>query len=231
MVDNANDEPVSDMNKTFLIILFFILTSSLVHAVEQVEVQALFPGKVMLLIDGETKVLSVGQIFSGVKMISADSKVAVLEIDGEQKNYTAGSAISMSYKKLEHVREQIMADTRGMFFTHGSINSQSARFLVDTGATTVAMSAVDAKKMGIQYRLDGEPAQVSTASGIARAWRIKLRSVKLGQLEQKNIEAMVIDGQYPEEILLGMTFLERLKVTKEAGKMTLEQKTAAVSTD
>lgn len=205
--------------------------SSMVHAVEVVEVQALFPGKAMLLIDGETKVLSVGQTFSGVKMISADSKVTVLEIDGEQKSYTAGSAISMSYKKLEHVREQIMADTRGMFFTHGSINGRTTRFLIDTGATFIAMSAADAKNLGIQYRLDGERTQVSTASGLANAWRIKLRSVKLGQLEQKNIDAVVVDGQYPEEILLGMTFLERLKVTKEAGKMTLEQKTSAVSTD
>lgn len=203
----------------------------MVHAVEVVEVQALFPGKAMLLIDGETQVLSVGQTFSGVKLISADSKVTVLEIDGEQKNYTAGSAISMSYKKLEHVREQIMADTRGMFFTHGSINGRTTRFLIDTGATFIAMSAADAKNLGIQYRLDGERTQVSTASGLANAWRIKLRSVKLGQLEQKNIDAVVVDGQYPEEILLGMTFLERLKVTKEAGKMTLEQKTSAVSTD
>lgn len=214
-------------------VLFQILmfASSAGYAVGSIEVQALFPGKAMLLIDGEAKVLSAGQIFSGVKMISADSKATVLEIDGEQKTYTAGSAISMSYKKLENIREHIMADSRGMFFTHGSINGRSARFLVDTGATSIAMSSVDAKNLGIQYRMDGEHAQVSTASGLAHAWRIKLRSVKLGQLEQKNIDAMVIDGQFPEEVLLGMTFLERLKVTKESGKMTLEQKVSAVSSD
>jgi aspartyl protease family protein len=227
----ASGEPVLVMNKIFIVILFFMFTSFKVHAVESIEVQALFPGKAMLLIDGETKVLAVGQTYSGVKMISADSKVAVLEIDGEQKNYTAGSAISMSYKKLEHIREQVMADTYGMFFTHGSINGHSTRFLIDTGATFVAMSAVDAKKLGIQYRMDGERTQTSTASGLASAWRIKLRSVKLGQLEQKNIDAIVIDGQFPQEVLLGMSFLERLKVTKEAGKMTLEQKTSAVSSD
>ncbi|MDQ1363717.1 MAG: aspartyl protease family protein [Pseudomonadota bacterium] len=219
------------MNRIFLALLFSVLTSFSAGAAETIEVQALFPGKAMLLIDGESKVLAVGQIYSGIKLISADSNTTVLEINGEQKNYTAGSAISMSYQKPLQLREQIMADTRGMFFTHGSINGRSARFLVDTGATTVAMSAVDAKKLGIQYRIDGEPAQVSTASGVARAWRIKLRSVKLGQLEQKNVEAVVIDGQFPEEILLGMTFLERLRVTKEAGKMTIEQKISAVSSD
>lgn len=209
-------------NLTFIFILMF--TTSVVDAVENVEVQALFPGKAMLSIDGESKVLSVGQTFAGVTMISADGKSTVLEINGEQKSYVPGTAISTSYKKLVHVREQIMADSRGMFFTHGSINGHSVRLLVDTGATTVAMSAADAKKLGIRYRLDGEPSQVSTASGVARAWSVKLGSVKLGQLDQKNVDAVVIDGNYPEHILLGMTFLERLKVTKEAGKMTLEKK-------
>jgi aspartyl protease family protein len=215
--------------KKLLPIFILIFVCRIAGAVETIEVQALFPGKVMLAVDGESRVLSAGQIFAGVKMISADGKMAVLEIDGVQKQYTPGNAISMNYQKLEHVREQVMADTRGMFFTHGSINGRSAHFLVDTGATTVAMSSVEAKNLGIQYRLKGEETQVSTASGIARAWRIKLRSVKLGQLEQKNIVAMVVDGGYPEHILLGMTFLERLKVTKEAGKMTIEQKTSVSS--
>lgn len=217
--------------KNFIQTCILIFTSSLVCAAENIEVQALFPGKAMLSIDGESRVLSAGQTFAGVKVISADSKMAVLEIDGEQKSYAPGSAITTSYQKLVHVREQIMADTRGMFLTHGSINGRSVRFLVDTGATTVAMSAVDAKNLSIRYRLEGEPMQVSTASGLARAWRVKLRSVKLGQLEQKNIEAVVIDGNYPEQILLGMTFLERLKVTKESGKMTLEQKMSGSATD
>ncbi|MBI3187829.1 MAG: TIGR02281 family clan AA aspartic protease [Gammaproteobacteria bacterium] len=218
------------MKKLIQICILFIFAIP-AHAVESIEVQALFPGKAMLLIDGETKVLSVGQSFAGVKMISADGKIAVLEIDGEQKNYAAGSGISMSYTKPVHIREQIMADTRGMYRTHGSINGRSAHFLVDTGASAVAMSATDAKNLGIKYRLDGEPAQVSTASGVARAWRVKLDSVKLGQLEQKNVDAVVVDGDYPEHILLGMTFLDRLKVTKETGKMTLEKKISSSAAD
>jgi len=217
--------------KYFFKICVFMFAAMSVSAAENIEVQALFPGKAMLSIDGESKVLSAGQTFAGVKVISADGKMAVLEIDGEQKSYAPGSAITTSYQKLVHVREQIMADTRGMFLTHGSINGRSVHFLVDTGATTVAMSAADAKNLGIRYRLDGEPMQVSTASGLARAWRVTLRSVKLGQLEQKNIEAVVIDGNYPEQILLGMTFLERLKVTKESGKMTLEKKVSGSAAD
>jgi aspartyl protease family protein len=216
------------VNKIILLLLVFVLTRHCIAA-EEVQVQALFPGKAMLSIDGETKVLATGQSFAGVKMISAGSHETVLEIDGVQAVYTTGSAISTSYQKQIHLREQIMADTRGMFYTHGSINGRSARFLIDTGATSVAMSASDAKKLVIQYRLDGNPTQVTTASGVARAWHVKLRSVKLGKLEQKNIDAVVIEGDYPKEILLGMTFLERLKVTKESGKMTIEQKTSALA--
>jgi len=106
--------------------------------------------------------------------------------------------------------------------THGSINGHSVRFIVDT--TSIALNANDARRLGIQYRLDGIPTTTSTASGVAQAWQVKLKSVKVGKLSQRNVEAVVIDGNHPTEVLLGMTFLNRLKVQKENGAMVLEQK-------
>lgn len=217
--------------KYTILLLIFLLNPSAAFAAEGIQVQALFAGKAMLSINGESKVLSAGDSHAGVKMISATSHETVLEIDGVQSVHKTGSAISTAYQKREHLREQIMSDSRGMFFSSGSINGTSVRFLIDTGATTVALSSSDAKKLGIQYRQDGVPAQVTTASGVVPAWAIKLRTVKLGQLEQKNIDAMVLEGNYPHEILLGMSFLERVKITKESGKMLLEQKASAVSAD
>jgi aspartyl protease family protein len=159
-----------------------------------------------------------------VRVIAANSKSATLEVDGKQQQYLLGNTITTSYAKPETVKEQIFADQNGMFLTYGSINGHSVRFIVDTGATSIAMNANDARRLGIQYRLDGIPARTSTASGVARGWRVKLRSVKVGRLKQSNVEAMVIDGAHPTEVLLGMTFLDRLKVQKENGVMVLEQK-------
>ena len=209
----------------FLLILTVTLMPGLGNAIEKVEVQALFAGKAVIMIDGTRRTLAVGETSpEGVQVISADSKAAVLVIDGEQNTYPLGNSISMSYQKPKSVKEQIFVNAYGMYKTHGSINGQSVRFLVDTGATSVAMSEPAAKRLGIAYRLDGQPTQTFTASGVAKAWRVILKTVTVGSLKQRQIEAVVIEGNHPTEILLGMTFLERLKVEKEAGVMTLEQK-------
>ena len=194
-------------------------------AVEKLEVQGLFSNKAVLMIDGQRHILGVGETSpEGVRVIAADSKSATLEVDGQRKKYLLGTTISTRYAKPEVLKEQVFANQHGMYMTYGSINGQSVRFLVDTGATTVAMSANDARRLGIQYRLNGIPARANTASGIARAWRVTLKSVQVGRLKQKNVSAMVIEGSHPTEVLLGMSFLERLKVQKENGTMTLEQK-------
>jgi len=194
-------------------------------AVEQLEVQGLFANKAVLLIDGNRHVLAVGETSpEGVKVIAADSKSTTLEVDGKRKRYLLGNTVSTSFAKRETVKEQIYANANGMFMTHGSINGHSVRFIVDTGATSIAINANDARRLGIQYRLDGIPTTTSTASGVAQAWQVKLKSVKVGKLRQRNVDAVVIDGNHPTEVLLGMTFLNRLKVQKENGAMVLEQK-------
>lgn len=214
------------MRKTaYLLIWITTLTPGWAIAIDNIEVQALFAGMTVIMIDGHRHTMAVGDTSpEGVHVVAADSKAAVLEIDGEQKTYPLGNSITMSYQKPKSVKEQIFVNANGMFKTHGSINGRSVRFLVDTGATSVAMSESAAKRLGIAYRLDGQPTQASTASGIARAWRVKLKTITVGRLKQNQIEAVVIEGNHPAEVLLGMTFLEGLKVEKEAGVMTLEQK-------
>ncbi len=206
-----------------IICMAAISTSS--HAVETIEVQGLFSNKAVIRIDGTRHILSVGETSpEGVRVISANSKFAVLEINGKQQQYTLGNTISTQFKKSKQVTEQVFANRYGMFLTHGSINGHSVQFLVDTGATTVAMSAVQAKKIGLTYRLHGQPTKTSTASGIADAWVVKLKSVRLGQLKQSNVEAVVIEGNHPRHVLLGMSFLDQIKVQKEGDKMIFEMK-------
>ena len=210
---------------TRIVLLLSLLSISVVSRAEVfIEVQGLFSGKAVVLINGRRHILSVGQTSpEGVKMISADSQSAVLEVDGKSRQYRLGNRVSTQFAKKEKTTEMISADKRGMFLSHGSINGQPVEFLVDTGATTVAISGQLAKKLGILYRLDGTETRASTASGTARAWAITLKSVTLGKIKQKNVKAMVVEGDYPRHALLGMTFLDRLHVKKSANLLSLEQ--------
>ena len=202
-----------------------IALSADLAAAPVIEVQALFGGKAVLMIDGQRRTLSMGQTSpEGVKLIEADSKQAVLEVDGRKKAYQPGGAISLSYAKPEHHEAKIFADDRGMFRSVGTINGRTVRFLLDTGATTVAMNKSQAKQLGVDYRMTGERVVVSTASQNVKGYRVRLKSVSLGKIKQKNVEAMVIDGNHPGPILLGMSFLGKLKVEKSGDVMKIHQR-------
>jgi len=201
------------------------MASAEVFAVSQIEVQALFGGKAIVMIDGQRRTLSIGQTSpEGVKLIDADSKQAVLEVDGKAKTYKPGGAISLSYARPEHHEEKIYADDRGMFRSVGTINGRTVRFLLDTGATTVAMNKSQAKQLGVNYRMNGERVIISTASDNVKGYRVRLKSVSLGKIKQRNVEAMVIDGDHPGPILLGMSFLGKLKVEKAGEIMKIRQR-------
>jgi aspartyl protease family protein len=209
----------------FLLLLTMISYSPLIMASKIIEVQALMPGMVVLLINDERVTLkNDSPSVQGVKLFSSSTQSAVLEIDGEKKTVYMGSAVSTQFSQREIISEQIIADKYGMFRAHGSINGQSIKFLIDTGASSVAMSAKEARRLGIQYRLKGKPIKTNTASGIANGWALNLDSVSLGPLVEKNVRGTVIDGDYPYQVLLGMTFLNRMKVDKEGNKMVISQK-------
>ena len=211
--------------QVFLICVVLAFVSRAAMSVESIAVQALFSGKAVVTIDGQRRTLAIGDTSpEGVKLIAADSKKAILEIAGERKEYSPGSAISLSFDQPEAQEEQIFANDRGMFLTFGSINGQAVRFLVDTGATTIAMNKSQARKLGIRYRIDGQPAMASTASSFVRSYSVFLKSVSLGKIKRRNVEAMVIDGNHPGPILLGMSFLKGLKIEKSGNAMVLKQK-------
>jgi len=133
-----------------LLTALLIAASADVFAVSRIEVQALFGGKAVVMIDGQRRNLGIGETSpEGVKLISADSKQAVLEVDGNAKSYKPGGAISLSYARPEHVEEMVYADDRGMFRSVGTINGRTVRFLLDTGATTVAMNKSQARQLGV----------------------------------------------------------------------------------
>ena len=198
-----------------------------VHAVEKIEVQGLFSNKAVLMIDGNRHILAVGKTSpEGVKVISANSRGAVLEVNGKQGEYLLGntSTLNTVFSKRKSQKETVYLNSGGMYKTFGSINGRSVNFLIDTGASAIAMNSDQAKNLGIQYDRVGTPTKISTASGFVKGYRIRLKSVTVGGITEKNVAAMVIDGKHPGPILLGMTFLSRLDIEHSGNAMTLIQK-------
>jgi len=210
---------------TGLLVFLLSMATANVFAIETLSLQGLSANKAVMMIDGKLRVVATGKTSpEGVKVISVDRDAAVLEVAGEQQRYTLNNAVSFNFTKIENRTEKIFKDRGGMYRTVGSINGRSVDLLVDTGASSVAMNTVQAKRLGIRYRETGKVSGVSTASGYEKAYQVNLKTVSVGGITQKNVRAMVIDGNHPGPILLGMTFLGKLKVEHSGNAMTLKQR-------
>lgn len=190
-----------------------------------VRVVALFPDKAMLEIDGQRKVLASGQTGpGGVRLLSADPNGAVVEIDGQSQELRLGSVVSARYQPRQRQEIRILKDSSGSYFLDGLINGQVVRFLVDTGASSVAMSESQSTRLGIPHRVDGVPIRVQTASGSAVGHRVELHSVSLGGIQLRDVAAVVIDGQSPRNVLLGMNVLSQFEIDQRENLLILRSK-------
>lgn len=190
-----------------------------------VNVVGLFPGKVLVEINrAKPRMMSEGQKLDDVKIISLDSNGAVVDIAGKRHNIPLGQSASGGNQGGSGKATVIIAaDTRGQFFTSGAINGASTRFVVDTGATSVALGSDEAKRLGIDYT-KGQRGMTSTANGVAPMYVITADKVSIGDITLNQVEVSVIEGQGLPITLLGMSFLNRLEMKREGSTMTLTKR-------
>ena len=214
----------------FAIVVSGLWLSQNVLAAAHIEVVALFESKAMLLIDDERTLLKVGETTAnGVKLISADAKSAVIEQDGERRRYLLGSTVRSSgnSQNSTNTDTQIIRVYRGIdnfFKTVGSINGYPINFLVDTGASVIAINSSDAKRLGINYRLDGKQTKITTASGVEDAFGVNLDRVSIAGVTIHNVRGVVLEGTLPATPLLGMSYLSRFDIKNDGQVMTLIRK-------
>jgi aspartyl protease family protein len=118
----------------------------------------------------------------------------------------------------------ITRDSRGHFQTEGRIDGQRIDFMVDTGASVVALTEKSAARFGFRPSRGDYNATVTTANGTIKAARTRLAMVELGGLVVRDVDAMVLPDEALSENLLGLSFLSKLKRFEYAnGRLLLEQ--------
>ena len=204
-------------------LLVGVIAAGAVGAAE-VSLVGLYAGKALVVIDGgRPRSIPLGSSADGVKLVSIEEGAAVFEVDGRKQRLRVGqNAVSTGDGGGGDQAVTLTADSAGHFVTVGSINGASMRMLVDTGATFISMGIADATRANIEYQ-KGQPAMMMTANGPARAWQVKLNSVRVGDVALGQVDAVVHESNLPV-VLLGMSFLNRMEMRREGQSMTLKKR-------
>ena len=180
--------------------------------------------RALLVIDGVPRSLSVGNSVAGVRLVSVNPSTAVVEINGKQQTLElGGSPVSVSGVQREGGTQIVIpAGSGGHFVTAGSINGKAVEFMVDTGATTIALSIAEADRIGLKYK-DNAKLTGNTANGMVIGYQAMLGVVRVGDVQVYNVEAAILPMTMPQ-VLLGNSFLNRFQMKRDNERMTLEKR-------
>ncbi|WP_374669844.1 TIGR02281 family clan AA aspartic protease [Ramlibacter sp.] len=204
-----------------------LLAAALPAAAQQVALQGMLGGKALLIVDGGApRAVAPGESHQGVKVVSTQGEQAVIEVGGRRVTLRVGEApASVGAMGTAPGSGKVIVlpvSSGGHIFSTGAINGRTVNFMVDTGASMVALGVPTADRLGIVYR--NTPAGLAgTAGGSVPAWRVKLSSVRVGDVEVREVDAMVVSTDMPY-VLLGNTFLTRFQMRRENDLMVLERR-------
>ena len=171
---------------------------------------------------GNPKTVRVGQKWNGVTVVGVERGQATVEVDGKRRVLLIGQHYRATEARSDRQSVTLAADPRGHFFSEGAVNGNPVRFLVDTGATTIALPAAEAQRLGLDYR-KGRAGFSNTAAGVVPIYVITLDTVRVGPIELNGVEASVIERGL-DVALLGMSFLNRVEMKRDGDAMTLTRR-------
>jgi len=202
------------------IALVLALASGTAAAAEVALIGIIGERAAVLAVDGgDPKTVKVGQKWKGITVLSVEKDRATVEVDGRRRVLVQGQHYRSAAALSERQQVTLAADRHGHFVTQGAINGNPVRFLVDTGATSIALPGRDAERLGIDYR-KGARGMTQTANGPVAVYRVTFDSVRLGGIELRMVEGVVIE-QGLDIALLGMSFLNRVEMKRDGETMTL----------
>ncbi|MFP6815238.1 MAG: TIGR02281 family clan AA aspartic protease [Pseudomonadales bacterium] len=198
------------------------LGSSPVLSTAPMEVVGLFKNRAVVRLASEEMLLKVGETKNGVTLVASDANEAHLIYRYKDYRLSISNRVGSLYQDAEKAQVVVASDQHGQFRIRGAVNNNYTNFLVDTGASVVAVSSKDAVRMGIDYS-NGEKGVVYTAQGTTDSYFVILDEVVVGAIKAYNVRAAVIEGEYPIEPLLGMSFLRQVRMEESRGVLTLTQ--------
>lgn len=191
----------------------------------EVNVVGLFPNKAVVQIEGGAlRTLSVGQkTRDDIILVSVGRDGATFDIKGQRVALAMGTARAQTSAVVAANYAKVPADDLGNFVVDGQVNNMPIRFAVDTGATFITFPAREANRLGLDYR-KGEKTVMETANGDVQAYHVKLDTVRVGEVDVNNVDAVVIEGKSLSNALLGMSFLKRVDLRREGTTLTLTKR-------
>ena len=191
---------------------------------QSVSLHGLLGRQALLIVDGKPpRAVAPGQTHLGVTVLSTDEDRAVLALAGGQRlTLRVGeSPVSVGGAPAPGGSDRVAlsADARGHFITPGSINNRPTQFLVDTGASVVAIGQAEADRIGLDYR-NGRPVRLGTANGTTMGWAIRLPQLRVGDVMAYEVDAVVTPAPMPA-VLLGNSYLSRFNMRRDGDQMML----------
>jgi aspartyl protease family protein len=181
----------------------------------------------LLVIDGQLHSVAVGGTVQGVRLLSLSSGQAEVAVGSARRLLILGAAPVKLAPGADGAGAGggtivMTANGDGHFVAQGSINGKAVTFLVDTGATLVAIGQSEADRLGLNYK-SGATGFANTANGRIPVRAITLNAVRVGDVEVANVEAIVMPSQMGQ-VLLGNSFLSRFQMKRDNDTMRLERR-------
>jgi aspartyl protease family protein len=178
----------------------------------------------LLVIDGTPRSVKVGDRVQGVKLLSVGPMEAEIEVGGQRRKITFGTPVDVGGSARQATGNEIIlpVGSGGHFYAAGHINGRPVRFVVDTGATSVAIPQSDADRLGIDWK-NAPTAMGHTANGTITMRAVSLASVRIGDVEVPNVDAVIVPQGMPF-VLLGNSFLRRFQIRQENDILRLQRR-------
>jgi aspartyl protease family protein len=200
-----------------------LLAAATADAASGVVLAGRMGARALLVIDGRAHTVGVGESAQGVRLLGWDDEAARVDIGGSVQTLRIGTApATLAAARPPAAGREIVipAGQGGHFTTAGSIQGHKVQFMVDTGATLVALGRADAQRMGLDLS-NANVGFIQTANGQVMVRLVTLPQMRVGEVEVNNVSAVVLPTAMPF-VLLGNSFLTRFQMRRENDVMRLE---------
>lgn len=209
-------------------VLLGLTTTPTQASSRKVALSGILGRKALLTIDGVgLRSLAEGETHQGVRLVRLSNGEATVDVDGTIRTLRLGEApVSVGSSAPARTSDQgkivLIADSRGHFAESVRINGQLIDALIDTGASTIAIAKRDADRLHIHYS-QVPTVNIGTANGTVKAWSVRLESLRMGDVQLWNLEAVVVPQDMPF-VLLGNNFLSEFSMSRHNDQMMLVQR-------